>query len=647
MKSQGDMLLQVAIAYLEDAQLAYANQVKEFSRDAISLTRGYQTRGLAFFTLDLPSLDEVLTSGLEGGILSAKGPLTGRRSKVDLRPKLFFGLWRLVFDHNGCLLENADPNAIFFLRSLFCLGKKIAVACTPARLQKAVKDYHAIESEVLPPILNWQADDLFDGYSGRSYRFRDSFMLSDELPLFGESRKGGRDLAELLFAMDRIGSLLSADLGAFDPFTDGESISADGSRDYSVGRYRHGPGAVADSSRHAFKYDFPNWPSKLQGYFPYDWCGSHTIHIERYPSSHEPPSKLIAVPKTAKGPRLIASEPTAHQWCQQKIATWLDARYRSTLVGRFVALNRQDLSRDMVSAASARRDLATVDLSSASDRLSCRHVESLFRANCTLLEAVHAVRTRSVKDTISKPTNFRQLRKFAAQGSALTFPVQSLFFLVCALASCGATDRKSISELEGRVRVYGDDIIIPVEAYARLVFLFDHLGLRVNPAKCFWRGGFRESCGSDCFNGFNVTPLKPKTLVPDTPQSCQALLDQSNNLYLMGLWKASAVLKSALQSSGYRIPVVGLDCGVPAYKSFLGPDLDSFVTRRNQNLHRDEVRVFLLKNGNTRIKQDSSATLLQYFTEAPGPDIKWSSGVTRNRAATFAPRWVDFDVVVA
>lgn len=648
MKSQGNMLLQVASSILADSKRAYVFQVKEFERDLGFLTRGYESRGLAFFTLDLPSLDSVLTSGLETGMLSAKGPCSRRRSKVDKRPRFLFGLWSLIFHHNGSLREDADPNAIFFLRSICCLGKKIAVACSPARLQTAVQEYHAIESEVRPPILNWTGDDLFEGYSGRSYRFRDSFMCPNELPLFGVEREGTPDISELLTAMDRVGSLLTADLGYFDPFDgEGSSNSAAEGRKHPVGRFRHGPGAVADLRSHAFKYDFPNWPSKLQATFPYDWCGSHTISFERYPSSHEPSCRLIAVPKTAKGPRLIASEPTAHQWCQQKVASWLDERFRSTIVGRFIALGRQDLSQDMVKEASALSHLATVDLSSASDRMSCRHVESLFRANLTLLEALHACRTRSVRDDISLQKNFLKLKKFAAMGSALTFPVQSLFFLTCCLAACGAYDRKSILALEGRVRVYGDDIILPVDAYARLVSLFSHLGLRINPEKCFSRGSFRESCGVDCFRGYDVTPAKPKTLVPDTPQACQAVLDQSNNFHLKGLWLAADTLKSALRKSGYRIPVVGLACGVPAYISYCGPDLDSFVTRRNRNLHRDEVLVYRLIAGTTKIKQDTSASLLQYFTEAPGPLIKWSSGVARNRVATFAPRWVDFDEVVA
>lgn len=664
LKSQGDMLLQVAEAILADCRLAYASYGREFDRDIRTLSLGYQSRGLAFFTLDLPSLDGVLTQSIESSQLSSSGPLSRRRSKADPRPRFLYALWSLVFDSNGCLKPGADPNAVFFLRSVCCLGKKIAVACSPKRLQQTLGEYHAIESTMSPPNLDWIGDDL-DPISAHSQRFAGFVRQSSPITLPFGLGEDGQDCdmgSTYLAALDRVCSVLTSSLGIFDAVGDEtgdvRAASNSGGRQRSESGlagigiwnllkpsrsgFRHGPGAVADAGKHAFKYEFPNWPRKLQGSFPYDWCGSTAFNCEDYPSFHEPPSKLAAVPKTAKAPRLIAAEPISHQWCQQKVADWLTKKFRDdSLISKFISLNDQTKSRDLVREASSLRNLATVDLSAASDRMSCRHIEAAFRANYSVLRAFHACRTRWVVDNLSTPRKFLVLKKFAAMGSALTFPVQSLFFLCCCLAACKATTREEILALEGKVRVYGDDIIIPVEAYAGLVSILTQLGLRINESKSFSKGRFKESCGLDCFDGVDVTPLKPKTLVPDSPLSCQSLLDTSNNLFQKGLWKASAVIRSALQDAGFRFPVVGLDSGVLAYTSYCGIDLTGFKTRWNQDLQREEIKFHQLRANVTRIRKESSKCLLQYFTEVPDQLENWSSGILRNRGVTLSPRWVD------
>ena len=197
--------------------------------------------------------------------------------------------------------------------------------------------------------------------------------------------------------------------------------------------------------------------------FPFDWCSGSPIG-SKPKSGVEPSSKLIHVPKTAKAPRLIASEPVEHQWCQQKVLKWLDKRMQHTLLGRFINLHDQTLSQRMVTSASRDRSLSTIDLSSASDRVTCRHVECLLSVNPSLLQVVHASRTRRLRDPILKG-NTITLRKFASMGSALTFPIQSIFFLCIVLASCEADTPKKIRALIGKVRVFGDDIIMPSTAH--------------------------------------------------------------------------------------------------------------------------------------------------------------------------------------
>jgi len=644
MKSQCDVVLSAVLGVIDDASVSCAYPVKEVERDKLRLLNGSKNRGIGFFTLDLPSLDDVLLQALETGCLRASGPLSRRRSKEDLRPRFLWVLWSRIFDRMGCLLQDPCSTSIAFLRQIFCFGKKLELECSPSRISNTLETYHAIEKEIIPPQLCWENDDLGDEISSSDLSFFNSFGRSDELPLFeepGASKKNPRFLA-FLQRLDYVSRVLVSELGTFDPL---------GPNDFESGRFKHGPGAVADARGMHFKYIFPNWPRKLDGVFPFDWCGSHTVEPDYYPSSHEPPSRLLAVPKTAKGPRLIASEPVAHQWCQQKIATWLSKAYDSSLTGMFISLRDQGASQRLVARASALRDLATIDLSSASDRLSCRHVESLLVANCDLLRSVHAVRTRWVVDSMSTPKKFLKIKKFAAQGSALTFPVQSLFFLCVCLASAGAYDRKSILQLAGRVRVFGDDLIVPNTAYEDTVAFLEMLGLSVNKKKSFSSGFFREACGSDCYRGDDVTPVKPKRLLSlGTPEGCQALVDTINNLWRKGYWRAAKALERTAMSNAFALPIVGPYSGVTGLLSFCGTTTSHLRMRWNKYLQKTEFRVSHLRTKTRMVEQCVSATLLQYFTEAPRHvplGYLWPSetrlGVARKPSSVWTKGWRDLE----
>lgn len=630
MKSKDEKtVVDVAIALIYDASDACAMSKLDVVRDIERIRLCYHARGLTFFTLDLPSLDEVLLQTLENGRLPGSSFLTKNRSRTDLRPRFLYGLWSHVIDSHGCLLQDADPNAIFFLRQIFCFCKKLRVACSANRTENARRQYHAIESELLPPALRWQEDAIdldrrcsfTDSFDPRRLSERDMFnVVSEE-----------RTIRPVLRDLDFVAGLLASELGYFSPVEEGGSL---------VDEYRHGPGSVSDADCRAFKYDFPHWDAKLDASFPYDWCGNASIIPDTWPSCHEPPSKLIAVPKTAKAPRLIASEPVSHQWCQQWIKNEIVERSRHSIIGKFISFDDQTLSQRLVESSSQTRSLATLDLSSASDRVSCRHVEALFGANASLLRLCHAARTRWVVDNLSTTREFLQLKKFAAMGSALTFPVQSIFFLACALASLGCRSKKDVLSWVGKVRVFGDDIIVPNQAYAQLTSLLTHLGLVVNSQKSFTSGYFRESCGKDAYKGYDVTPVKPKTLLCKDPESYQAMVDTSNNLHKAGCWRAAAYILSRTNYRSFRPVVVPIGKGLPGAESF-SPNV-VVPCRWNSDLQVNQAFLPVLRSKTRKIRQDVSAALLQFYTEKPYRFSRtWASGTVRRASAVIAYARVD------
>ena len=685
MKSQVNALLHVSEGIITDVSLTYPELKEKLTKDLDRLTLYSQTRGLGLFTLDLPHLESLLLRALEDGRLSLEGPLSKAVSSVTKVPRLFSGLWLRVFERDSSLKREVDINALFFLRQLLVIGKRIEVACSDDRISAKIGEYHDIERSLRRPSFSWECDDLtltrteasspfgpklsarnrhsycgdlFSGgcvlhpvseeisdrnvehehpiTTGETWRLSDDHLhvhlvqavdyhyslYYDSESLFhkgygDEDRKQRLEDIRLLNKVQEVSDLIFSTFDSFDPIAFSSWLYE---RGQGTG-FRHGPGAVAEQLKQHEKSCFPNWPHKLQNTFPWELCGKTIGANLGKPSHHEMASRLICVPKTAKGPRLIAAEPTSHQWCQQLILRFLFNQCREHFGTHFIDFRDQQKSGDMVLEASLNRELATVDLSDASDRLTCWTVERIMRTNSSLLKALHAARTRYIKVKDRGVVDFLSLRKFASQGTATTFPVMSLVMLCIALAATLGNERVTwakLRELRTKVRVFGDDIILPIHGYERLVRTMDLLQLKVNTAKSYINGHFRESCGTDGYRGYNITPSKPKTLVADSPASCQAVVDTSNNLFNKGLWYASRTADDQLPISVRKyLRIVGPnDAGFSGLFAYSGGYERHLIKRWNSRLHRDEVRVWSISDHARRSERFGFDALLDFFTRA-------------------------------
>jgi hypothetical protein len=105
---------------------------------------------------------------------------------------------------------------------------------------------------------------------------------------------------------------------------------------------------------------------------------------------------------------------------------------------------------------------------------------------------------------------WRELNMISSMGNGYTFALQTILFCCCVSAvyrSLGIELERNSGSCPGNFAVFGDDIIVVKEAYPRLVRLLNILGHEVNAEKSFSEGPFRESCGTDWFNGFYVRPV--------------------------------------------------------------------------------------------------------------------------------------------
>lgn len=616
--------VQVSHALRRDSRLQFLSSFREGLIKHISC-RGWKDLLLVDFPEACKAFDKCLSTGFLS-MESFPHYLNPPRNERLMFTHWFHSLLLPVVDTQGRL---RDPSEAFhiehvtFIRQILSMFKKLKIDCPKERIANASKEFFSIELDLRYPSGTWDSD----VYIPQRFKF---------LPKCHSGIKVGSFRA-LLGITDFVA-------GVCIPTREVDTLGI---------IPRHGPGAVSDGKTGTDKYLFPFWPTKLEGTFPYSYFGKvnegyhlpfgpegpHDPSETHEPSPIEPSAKLIAVPKTYKGPRLIASEPTAQQFLQQGLLRWIRDNLTSPLRSCIDFLDQQP-SQDAALRASISGDSATVDLSSASDRLTCWTVERVFGANQSLLRHLHAVRTRTIVDGTGSSDMSIKLKKFAAQGSAVTFPVQSIAYAIFCIAAVIHSERlplsvNTVKKVARKVRVFGDDIVLPSSATKDLERLLRYNNLRVNMGKTHTTGHFRESCGVDAYRGYNVSPVYVSTSSLGTRPSAQELtswVDVSNNAHSSGLWTLSSWYIEEIPALIRRKLIISHDEG-PGIRLF-SYSIGTLPTERirwNRDLHVIETLCLTNMVRAQKESRGSSNDLLDYFLQAPSPDVLWKHGyVTRN-----------------
>lgn len=613
MKSYVTAVMALYEGIMVDAAIRWPDIRSSMDMDLSYLRRASEERGIGFFTLTLPDYGQWLDESLDhGSFVDYVGVPRG----IPLyrgRPRLFWGILMKVFSTDGMLRSTADPEAVLFLRTLTQGAKKLELPIGSKALRKTLKEFFNVEDH-LPTSHpeTWDSD-------------TPTWTARFGHPLWGVL---GEEDSQNRFDFPRVGDCrvpwdalrllcrrVTSELGI---------------PNWWELRPKHGPGAVSEHGWET-KYDFPNWPRKLGLWFPFDWFGSGSLDPESVPSEVEPCSRLVAVPKTRKGPRLICCEPIAHQWMQQSIWRWLRKRVPKTTLGRSISFESQERQREWALSASHNRLRATLDLSAASDRLSTRLVEYVFQGS-ELLDGFHSSRTRAMEQTLSDEfPKLIKLRKFATMGSALTFPVQSIVFTILCVFALRLHEGREFDFSDwkadfDRVRVFGDDIIVPNHAYGITKFVLHECGLLVNSRKSFKGVSFRESCGMDAFRGIDVTPARYRKPYDGSPASTAALIECSNNLFKKGMWNASEKVLDLLPVSQRKLLAVsGPDEGNLGLYSFCGSNVSHLRKRWDIDLQRDYVKRFALLAQPRSTAGSGSSRLARYFFERRSTRTEYDS----------------------
>jgi len=634
-------------ALFKDIAYMYARR-PQWDRDRSRALHELEHRGLRMLTIDLPDLCKHFDWCLDVGQYTPSQRYLGKAAKGMQVPVFLRDLHLLVFDGTGDLREDPDPNAVAAIRQIYKGFAKVRLPCKKERVNDEVRNFHRIESSLRSPTLHWVGDRLGD--DGDFHAIRDPFDRfsygsvaaarrdDEELDMFGsrDDRTGLLLEPRLSRILSNVTDRISSQFGTFD--TDGHSTLDGVTKGFSgiPELPKHSAGRVSDIPKRVSKYTFPHWPQKLDLTFPMETYGAlnSSSFVSSSPgrySSHEPPSKLCAVPKTQKGPRLIASEPTCHQWVQQLLWRQIQVRMPRTVLRNCIDFHSQSANMQLAKEGSIKCNYVTVDLSSASDRLSCWTLERMFIANISFLKRLHACRTRWVRNAINPLLwDHISLKKGFSQGNACTFPVQSIVYSIFAIAAVidsrdWPVTSNYIERASRVVRVFGDDIIVPDYALACLRTILEANQLQVNELKTYFgshtKGSFRESCGGEYFRGHDVTPKYIKTIGEDLRhEKAVSAIEASNNLHEAGWWNAAKWQLSLVSRAISRnLPITDFRGASLSIFSFSGVKVDHLKSRWNSDLQREEVQTYVLTSKSRHGPMERDDRLFQRLAEATAP----------------------------
>lgn len=214
---------------------------------------------------------------------------------------------------------------------------------------------------------------------------------------------------------------------------------------------------------------------------------------------------MFTVPKTSVIDRVACKEPELNMYCQKAVGDFI----RQRLKRNGIDLNDQTVNQVLAREGSMDGSLATIDLSSASDSVTISLVQAILPLEWSmLLMELRSPNTwvpaHTSEDGSSIEAHWHINEMISSMGNAFTFELESLLFWLLTRACAYFT------RTQGRISVYGDDIICPSGLRDSVESTLEFFGFTLNPSKTFWDGNFRESCGKHWFSGVEVTPFYVK-----------------------------------------------------------------------------------------------------------------------------------------
>jgi len=575
---------------------------KDIRKDILVSSERAREEGSSLFTKTYPLLAKHILLCVENGVFS---PIIGFKTKTGSKLPCFMHGWlcRLFSSRTGVMLDDFHPSWLQSVRQLLTFAAKAKSLPTESACRKAYTIFKEDDDEIKNQSL-WSRNISTFGYS---------VLASTVFFTVDNHWRNGRDIGRLFLQVGRtIGSVF-------------DSRYPNGILD-TEHRPKHGPGAVAECFDNDNKWlDISNGcDQRLSDVFPsYDYINlrENTSTTANCFNSSSSESRLLAVPKTALTPRLIAAEPAQHMYWQQSLLHAFSGVIDKSWLSKSINIADQSVSRARAQLSSCDRSLGTIDLSKASDTVTLDHLGGLFPGDSCLLAQILACRTDSCR--LPNGESIR-LRKFATMGSAMCFPIESLVFLAAVAASIirqrdlPVTNRL-VREVSQDITVYGDDIIAPTQYIKGILSDLMHLGFLPNKGKTYYKSHFRESCGGDFYQGVSVKPIYLRQDIwlrkRLTDADVISLAAFGRQAYNSGLLHTSRLAFDLITiRSRFTLPYSETET---SHLSHNDPDLDyKCKVRFNSNLARREVMAPVIVPLSKESKLDCYARLNRNLANA-------------------------------
>jgi len=208
--------------------------------------------------------------------------------------------------------------------------------------------------------------------------------------------------------------------------------------------------------------------------------------------------KLTPVPKNSEISRIVITLPCLEVFTDKGVARSLERCLERLGVN---LSERPNINRYLAKKGSINGKQSTLDSTSASDTIYHR----IWVGDKILPIHVSWWIDLLRCDTVVVRGRPCPLHMCNTMGYGTTFPLQTLIFLaICTVAYKALGIPVRLSGRGCNLSVFGDDIVCHTRAYGLIFNLLKAYGMLPNELKSYNTGNFRESCGTDWVNGYNV-----------------------------------------------------------------------------------------------------------------------------------------------
>lgn len=644
-------------------------------RDRKTLLRRVEHEGISFLTITLPTFEKGLTRSLD---LKKAAPdlFPGFHTrKGQSLPAFLQGLTELVFDlKSGHILPNPSISAIWGIRQ-FCLClKKVKIDCTPERVSAALRRFEECDAEVVT-LRELRGQSLFGLFERTCWVLCSEVFGRFERSGFGPPRHGPGATAEGVRGNSKysvkswwrnLDKVLPADSYVFtscehimDQQSGIESVVGINKQSPPV-RVVTVPKTLTTPRVIAIEPVAMQYAQQSVSNSMVDSIESHDLTSGVVNFTNQEVNREKALTSSSDG---VYATLDLSEASDRVSASLVSRGFRATPYLRRVLFGTRSAtacltgqfpygayasSGDGHCGIRSRPSVVREDPDVTRDREPSRDLRTRRFAR---LRRPYAESNRSSQQGRScgfgKPDDSGipiRLRKFAAMGSALCFPVESFIFYAVGMSAI--LDRRSLQptsrnlyKLKGLLYVYGDDIIVHRDEVAVVADALEAFGLKVNASKSFRNGKFRESCGMDAFDGHDVTPTYVRSVPPSNKRSSKELISwisTANDFYSQGMWKSCTYMRNHVEAILGVLPSVLDTSPLLGWRSF---DKSQTVMRWSTELHRFETRGYIASSPKVRNPIDGYSALLKCLITSYVREDGHLQRDVRSGTVTLKRRW--------